>query len=87
MRLEYSFWLLALVVLFVANVCDGVHGMVANHHRTHHHGEYFGYLNHVSLIILFSSDGKGEKKKHLKFPPTKFRKFRKYTLVQLTFSN
>lgn len=63
MRSEYSIWLLAVVVLFVANGRDGVHhvhGMVAaNERHSHlHHGELSVLPNissvfcgHVSLII------------------------------------
>lgn len=46
MRLEYSIWLLALVVLLAANERDGVHhvhGMVANRHG-HQHGEFSSML-------------------------------------------
>lgn len=85
MRLEYSIWLLALVVLFVANGRDGVyhvHGMVASHHRTHHHGEYLGdskQLCHVSLIILFFSDEKKARKTFKK--SNQIQKIRKYLHV------
>lgn len=63
MRMEYSIWLLAFVVLFVANGRDGVHhvhGMVANHHRTHH-GKFSRLqllrprFSHYFIIIFFFS--------------------------------